>query len=82
MAEIPQSDVLKEAKTDSLSELFSRDPESLTRANRNQIVLAMREQRTKFEASEKAEKKPKAQKVSSVGPKSTVASTSAEDLGL
>ena len=49
---IPQSQLLAEASEDSLSELFSRDPEGFTRQDRDQIVKALRAQRARFELAE------------------------------
>jgi hypothetical protein len=78
IGEIPHSDALAEATIDSLSELMSKDPEGLTRRDRDKIVDYLREQRKNFaiaEAQPKA-KKPKAEKV----PVSNVSNVSAEDL--
>lgn len=54
MSEIPQSDALAEATTDSLSVLFSRDPEGLSRQDRDAIIRALRDQRARVEAADKA----------------------------
>ncbi len=50
--EIPQSDALAEATTDSLAVLFSRDPEGLARQDRDAIIRALREQRGRVEAAD------------------------------
>lgn len=79
-SELPQSDALAEATTDSLSILFSRDPESLNKQDRDAIIRAMREQRIRVEAADAAgAKKPRgASKLPLVGE----SSKSVDDLGL
>ncbi len=57
--EIPQSDALAEATTDSLAVLFSRDPEGLSRQDRDAIIRALREHRARI-ASADASKPVKA----------------------
>lgn len=54
MGEIPQSNALSEASVSSISELLSRDPSTLTREQRDRAVQALREQRARFEAGERA----------------------------
>jgi uncharacterized protein YdaU (DUF1376 family) len=82
---IEQSDVLKEAAIESLTELFSRDPEGFTRQDRDRIVEGLRAQRENWlkaeqEAQAKGGKaKPKAIKAQDLLTR-TVAS--AEDLGI
>jgi hypothetical protein len=76
---IPQSTALSEAGTDSLSELMSRDPEGYSRQDRDRIVLALREQRARLEASE-ANKPKKAPGGSKLLLQTTVAAP--EDMGL
>ena len=49
---IPQSDALTQATTDSLAELFSRDPEGFQAQDRKRLVAALREQRARWEAAE------------------------------
>ena len=82
--QIPQSQLLAEASEDSLSELFSRDPEGFTRQDRDQIVKALRAQRARFELAEaegkKAPRQPKAAAVAK--PTSSTTSLDLEDLGL
>lgn len=52
--EIPQSSALAEADPFSLSELMSRDPEGYKRQDRDRIIQALRENRARCEAAEKA----------------------------
>jgi len=82
--QIPQSQLLAEASEDSLSELFSRDPEGFTRQDRDQIVKALRAQRARFELAEaegkKAPRQPKA--AAAAKPTSSTTSLDLEDLGL
>lgn len=80
--QLPQSNALAEATVDSLAEVMSRDPEGLSRQDRNRIVEALRAQRQRLqiadaEAPTKARKAPK----SSV-PLTTIAGANPEDLGL
>lgn len=77
-SDIPQSDALAEATTDSLSELFSRDPFGLSRIEFSRQIEALRAQRVKWEASDQA----KPQRAAKAAVKSLVASANAEDLGL
>ena len=83
---IPQSQLLAEASEDSLSELFSRDPEGFQRQDRDLIVKALRAQRARFELAEAEGKKaPRQLKAGAgAGAKATSSSTSLdlEDLGL
>lgn len=67
-AEVPQSAALSEASTDSLSELFSRDPEHLSELDLTKVVEGLRAQRVKWAAAEASapEKKKTAVKLSSV----------------
>jgi len=53
MSEIPQSNALAEATTDSITELFSRDPEGLKRQDRDRIIEFLRAQRARIEATDK-----------------------------
>lgn len=71
---IPQSRALAEATPESLAELLSRDPEGYSRQNRDTIVMVMREQRVRWEATEaaggpKQRSSPKAQLASSTAAK-------------
>jgi hypothetical protein len=79
MGLIPQSTVLSEASPESLTELFSRDPFSFSRLDRDRGVAALRAQRAKWEQSELAGPKPKATKATS---KTLESGASVEDLGL
>lgn len=74
---LPQSDALTEAKTDSLSELFSRDPEGNSRLDRNKIVEAQRANRARHKAAEQA-----GQGKVKVKAKSLESHASVEDTGL
>lgn len=79
--EIPQSQALAEASSDSLAELLSRDPEGYSRQDRAQVVAALRAQRVRWEAAEAAAPAKRGPS----GPKATLASTTsakADDLGL
>jgi len=82
--QIPQSQLLAEASEDSLSELFSRDPEGFTRQDRDQIVKALRAQRARFELAEAEGKKAPRQLKAGAAAKPTSSTTSLdlEDLGL
>lgn len=81
--EIPQSNALAEASPDSLAELLSRDPFKFTSQDRGRIVAALRDQRAKWEAAEKAEGfKPKATKAPAGKAASLVAKATSGDLGL
>lgn len=79
--EIPQSQALAEASTDSLSELFSRDPEGLSRQDRNAIVAALRAQRARVEAAEASGAKPRAPGAPKL-PLSSTSSKTADEMGL
>jgi len=81
MGEIPQSTALTEASLeDSFTELYSRDPERLTRADRDRIVRGLREQRERLAAAETSGAKPRAKKAISIDK--AVLGESPEDLGL
>lgn len=81
MAEMVQSTALAEAKTDSLAELFSRDPEGLGQIDRARLVQAFRDQRARLAAAELAASgKAKGGRVAT--PKSLTTTLSAEDTGL
>lgn len=78
--EISQSTALAEAQEDSLTELFSRDPEGFQRQDRNRIVEALRAQREKWMIAEAAGAAlPKAKKAPNLLTR--VAGT-AEEIGL
>lgn len=79
--EIPQSDALAEASIDSLSELFSRDPEGLQKQDLARIVDELRAQRVRWAAVE-AEKATKPAKATSRKASSLVTLAKAGDLGL
>lgn len=80
--EIPQSNALSEATTDSLAELFSRDPEGLTRQDRDRIIESLRAQRARIESVDRASpvKAPKA--AGSKLPLAGSTSKTTDDLGL
>jgi hypothetical protein len=79
---VPQSDALAEASLDSLSELFSRDPEGYSAQDLTKVIETYRAMRVKWKASEAtAAASPKGPKVASAA-KSLIASVSAEDAGL
>ena len=81
--EIPQSDALKEtAVGDSLAEVMSRDPEGLSRQDRDRIIEALRAQRARIAAAEAAGTKvPRAAKGDKI-PLSTVATKPLDEMGL
>ena len=79
---IPQSQLLAEASEDSLSELFSRDPEGFQRQDRDLIVKALRAQRARFELAEAEGKKAPRQLKAGAKPTSSSTSLDLEDLGL
>lgn len=70
--------VLAEATTDSLSELFSRDPEKLSPDDLQKMVAALRLQRARWLEAQSAGVKPKAKKVVSAAV--IAAGTTFEDL--
>ena len=70
---IPQSAALKEARTDSLSELFSRVPD-LSVEDRKKIIVALREKREQFQRDELLDKRSKAEKINKGPQKGTEAS--------
>jgi hypothetical protein len=80
LGKIPQSHALEEARTDSLAEFMSRDPEGFTRQDRGRMVLVLREQRARWEATE-TQQKPK--KISGkTGALASSTTANADDLGL
>ncbi len=83
-AEIPQSDALKEAtEGDSLAEVMSRDPEGLSRQDRDRIIEALRAQRARIAAAEAAGiKVPRAAKTADKIPLSKVAAVPLDEMGL
>lgn len=56
IGEIPLSPALAEASPDSISELFNRDPEGISRTDIARLVESMRAQRARCEAAEGAGK--------------------------
>lgn len=84
MAEIPQSTALREAsESDSLAEVMSRDPEGLSRQDRNRIIEALRAQRARIAAAEAAGTKvPRAQKKADKIPLSSTATKPLDEMGL
>ena len=81
---IPQSTALAEANSNSLSELFSRDPEGYTRKDLDSIIAEMRNQRLRWDAAEKAGARVRNPKVDGGNAKSKVLESkqSADELGL
>lgn len=75
--QLPQSQVLAEATTDSLSVLLSRDPEGYSSQDLAQVKAALRAQRARWQASEaeKPARQPKASKLA------LASAAKAEDLG-
>ena len=79
---IPQSSALREAAVDSLSELFSRDPEGYQRQDRDRIIAALRADRARRdEADRKAGETGKKKSSTAVKLTAPVAK-SADELGL
>ncbi len=80
---IPQSDALREASEgDSLAEVLSRDPEGLSRQDRDRIVEALRAHRARIAAAEAAGVKPKTAKSADKIPLTTVAAKPLDEMGL
>jgi uncharacterized protein YdaU (DUF1376 family) len=81
---LPQSQALAEVKADSLTELFSRDPEGYSEADMDKLIDGFRQQRARHQADEAAVaatgKKPAKAAKAEVGVEATTAN--AEDLGL
>lgn len=84
VAEIPQSDALKEAsESDSLAEVMSRDPEGLSRQDRDRIIEALRLQRERIAKAEAAGTKlPRAAKAADKIPLSKIATKPLDEMGL
>lgn len=88
MNDIPQSNALQEARVDSLSELFSRDPEKLSSQDLDKIILELRLARQRFLQAEEAGRQAKANKGSKVSKTELLKKPiqlsleQAEDLGL
>lgn len=82
--EIPQSTALKEASEgDSLAEVMSRDPEGLSRQDRDRIIEALRAQRARIaQAEASGTKVPRAAKQADKIPLSTVATKPLDEMGL
>lgn len=79
--EIPQSSALLEATTDSIAELFARDPEGLSRQDRDRIIEGLRIHRTRVAAVEGSKPtRPKAGEPKL--PLSSIAPGSSDDMGL
>ena len=80
--EIPQSPALAEASADSLSDLFSRDPETLSQTDFDRLISVLRAQRERWQATEaEAQAKPKRASAKAAGLVSST-TRSIEDLGL
>lgn len=69
---LPQSDALKEAGEGaaSIAELLSRDPSGLGEQDLDRVIAIMREQREKWSVAEAQGRRPQAQRVPKVDPKS------------
>ena len=82
--EIPQSDALKEAtEVDSLAEVMSRDPEGLSRQDRDRIIEALRQQRARIaQAEASGAKVPRAAKQADKIPLSKVATKTLDEMGI
>jgi hypothetical protein len=84
--ELPQSDALKEASEESLSDLMSRDPEGYSSQDIKKIIAINRAARVKWEEMEKLEattgKKKTEKTKADLTPLLKKASGSAEDMGL
>lgn len=74
---IPLSPALAEASPDSLSDLFARDPEGLSRTDLDRLIATLREQRTRWLAADGTGRAPKAAKV-----KALTSPVNATDLGV
>ena len=75
--EIPQSPILSEVRAGSISELFSRDPESFTDEDRIRLVETLRQHRERLQAAG-ATTKPK----SKAAPTVQTLDINPADLGL
>jgi hypothetical protein len=53
MPSLPQYNTLQEARPDSISDLFNRDPEKLTDSDLDRIVAEMRANRERYDQLEK-----------------------------
>lgn len=81
--EIPQSAALHEASEgDSLAEVMSRDPEGLSRQDRDRIIEALRAQRARIASAEAAGIKPKTAKSADKVMLGTVAAKPLDEMGL
>jgi len=84
--ELPQSDALKEASEESLSDLMSRDPENYSGQDIKKIIAINRAARVKWEEMEKLEaqtgKKKTEKTKADLTPLLKKASGSVEDMGL
>lgn len=78
MSEEQKSPLLEADPERSIAEIFSRDPEELTRLDRDKAVAALRKQRVEFAAADAAPKEKKAKKP----PAEKKESVSLEDLDL
>lgn len=80
--ELPISNALVEASPESLSDLFSRDPEGYSNQDLDRIIEALRAQRARWQAAEAAGAKPASRSAKSAAariitdPKATI-----EDMG-
>lgn len=78
MPELPTSPALAEATTDSLSELFSRNPATYTDTDLDKICQVLREQRQRFVQAEATGTRVRAVKAPTPIPHGK----SPEDLGI
>ncbi|MCK9361752.1 hypothetical protein M0Q28_06050 [Patescibacteria group bacterium] len=79
IGQLPQSDALRVAQTDSLGELLSRDPMGFQRLNRDRVVAELRAAREKWEKLEAAGGRGKAAKTK---PTVDLSKVKTGDLGL
>ena len=84
--QIPKSPILAEASPESLSLLFSRDPEGYSKQDLSKIIEVLREQRARFakaEAEAQATGKKRGAKAPTVAPlASLTVDSSPDDMGL
>lgn len=79
--QLPQSSALAEASLDSLSEVMSRDPEGLSRQDRDRIIEALRANRARLAIADASPERKKPRTPKATVPLSTKSSGNPEDLG-
>ena len=81
---LPLSPALAEASPDSLTELFSRDPEGYQAQDLDRVIEALRAQRARWAAAEAqgASRAPKAKSPGAAQALKRIAGTSAAELDL